>query len=673
RRVKQQQLEIRTFVGSPPVFWDNPDPLRDGFGPFVNKNNAAGYLCACLAAVAGILSKQREDKWRRSSTPVANSKQAAWWILNMLVVSLLVAGVLFTLSRGAFLALIVGIVAISPLIVGSLRSIAAITAGLASTMLLIYLTGMHSGIVERMMKIDTSELQLMRGLHWQDDLSMIGDMWISGCGFGAYRFVNRVYQTVPTDLWFMYSENQYLETLASGGILLLGTLIVGIVACFWRAWQLGQSEIQQFKSLGIMGVALITMQIVAASFDFALFHSSNLILVMCMIGVVLGSHRSLNSLPVTQSTAAGCLILLIFLGGIATREAFAHAGIERAMSNNAYRTFSPGSNSPVSLAILDEEIERLAAALELCPDHPTGHARLADMYLRRSRVRIYEQLSQQVDKQSAWVLTSPEYLASRFHANDDPVVLDDAVAADLKAAEHHFLSSNWSCPLLPRVHYRLGLIQSILSDQPKDPLTGVKDCLSLVKMHSKLHLSGGSVAILTKDDEQAATWLRRGLVLGGEMSPGMLYLISREWSIDRFIERVLGEDIEVTWQFLRSSRSNEAWRNALCQHLIQLVGNTPNGEGLSPAFRCYLADAHAMLGNTEEAEKLYRSTFEKIARTDLIEFRFSFAKLLYRKGRFGEAFEHTESCLEEMPWHKGAAGLREQLAKQLRTGVTTRQ
>ena len=352
------------------LFWENTDPLRDGFGPFVNKNNAAGYLCATLAIAAWMIVVPKSDSLEYSdktqSTAAVRSARFAMWIINMLVVSLLLTGVLFTLSRSAYIAVFFGFLAIIPIIARNLRQLTLIGTGLAFTALLLVWSGFQSGILERFRKIDSSELQMMRGLHWQDDVIMASDMWLGGCGMGAYRFVNRVYQTVPTDLWFMYSENQYLETLVSGGIFMLTALLVAIVLFLWRSWQLGAQHFDPTaKSIGVLGISLVVMQIVTASFDFALFHSSNLILVACLAGIVLGTQQK-NAAIINGSTriTTMALVLLLSIGLFSTRESLAHANIESAMGGNAYRTIVGDGQRPESMGRLIRDIDGLKSALK---------------------------------------------------------------------------------------------------------------------------------------------------------------------------------------------------------------------------------------------------------------------------------------------------------------------
>ena len=69
---------------------------------------------------------------------------------------------------------------------------------------------------------------------WRETLPIVRDFWLTGTGAGTYQRAMFVYQRSTRAVYFNQAHNHYLQVVAEGGLLLVGTLIV-VLAAFVRA------------------------------------------------------------------------------------------------------------------------------------------------------------------------------------------------------------------------------------------------------------------------------------------------------------------------------------------------------------------------------------------------------------------------------------------------------
>ena len=210
------------------------------FGCFVNPNNAASWLIACLASalfLGGVVFQSTAQRSVRTSKHWRTIGDSLWlrWIgfvgrvgeinsvqlLAASAVILLLAGIGATLSRAGIVACSLGIVA---LIMSRTRS--GNWLGALCSMIAILLL---SCLFLTLMDIDTlilTELQTLKDpvsdttgrlLHWNDSLRSVLDFPCVGSGLGAYRYASLPYQARYTGRWFQRADNQYVEVLVECG------------------------------------------------------------------------------------------------------------------------------------------------------------------------------------------------------------------------------------------------------------------------------------------------------------------------------------------------------------------------------------------------------------------------------------------------------------------------
>ncbi|MEZ6131791.1 MAG: O-antigen ligase family protein [Planctomycetaceae bacterium] len=233
--------------------WTLGDPRYRGeaFASFINPNNAAGWLCLCVAVAAGWITWHLKPAattpslrrgrlrisfwgrlWQNSTEFMADL--TVWQIIAFATVALLAAGVAATRSRGGILALLIAAV-----LTGCLRSsirrlpvvILLLAACTAATFGTLQWLDLDAGVVSEMETLkDVDRAVGSRPRHWFDSLHVLLDCPLLGTGLGSYRFATLPYQTVYSELWFRNADNHFLDLTVEGGLIGL-LLFVCVGAC----------------------------------------------------------------------------------------------------------------------------------------------------------------------------------------------------------------------------------------------------------------------------------------------------------------------------------------------------------------------------------------------------------------------------------------------------------
>ena len=240
-------------------------PLTEGgepFGPFVNRNNAGGFLNLCLGGAVGWavcafasdpVADGDKDTERRTKSDLGWIAQAKTGFRRFLlrldvrklassvIIALLGAGVLCTLSRGAVVAMLGAALLVFALVSTRkqwrFRALVAVflaTAGLA----LVGWLGMWRPVMSHLATLLDGTI-LTHGLInlWRDSLHAVGDFWATGTGLGTFRYVYGLYQQQPASVWYYYAENHYVQTLIEAGIPGLSLICLMIALVGWAGWR----------------------------------------------------------------------------------------------------------------------------------------------------------------------------------------------------------------------------------------------------------------------------------------------------------------------------------------------------------------------------------------------------------------------------------------------------
>jgi O-antigen ligase/tetratricopeptide (TPR) repeat protein len=408
------------------IYWQVP--LTHGgqpFGPFVNRNNAGGFLTLCLAAGLGVVVWQiahiprfslptershgrHRSRGSSSAAPTDTWQRRAMWFIAHVSAPLVAAaaaaaaiagGILGSLSRGTIVATVVGgVVALLLTAFASRRPIYLIlpvVTAAAATGLVAWL-GLGGEIVSRLDSLTFDHASSEpRMLHWTDATHAISDFWVLGSGLGTYKFAYAPYENRLSLGIFHHAENQYVETLVTGGVagaLLLAGLMIGMGVAVWRL--LRRADTPAEYGIAVAAAAMFAMQAVHACFDFAWYIPAPMILTALLSGAffrrAFAPERSKEewspSEPVRPAAAkyvgtalAMVLVVAMAWGLDVKRRTYAADDIWQ-------QGLTAPANPTEAVPWIDHVIARQQEAAKLFPDDGEIRQRLAELWVERYKL-----------------------------------------------------------------------------------------------------------------------------------------------------------------------------------------------------------------------------------------------------------------------------------------------
>lgn len=283
------------------------------FGPFVNRNNAAGYLNLTLAAAVGLLvygfsvAKARSDAdskylirpekwWDRPIFFLQNAllQIDALTVAGLILVVLSISGILASGSRGGSLAILAGVL-VTCLLTGNrsarLWQPLGVVLAVGGVMMLLGSIGMIEPVRQRLETLWADDAPPDGRLgHWADCLVAFWHYLPGGAGLGAHRYAYLPYQDQSAGSWFVNADNIMVEWLVEGGLWLLPLVFAAIV---WVALALGRlAEVRKAPHLTALvatGWFVIGSQLVSQFFDFGILVPAHYLTLALLVGALLGA------------------------------------------------------------------------------------------------------------------------------------------------------------------------------------------------------------------------------------------------------------------------------------------------------------------------------------------------------------------------------------------------
>jgi hypothetical protein len=201
--------------------WDVTDRGLRPYGPFVNRNDFAGWLVMALPLTFGYAVGRLQSRHRPGEPfdlQTAVDSKSLW--LGM-AICLMLAGLLFSQSRSGLLG------AFASLLYFGWRSRQRLTikqaawaiAGLG-VMLAVAATFADIGALSMRLQASASEGVAGRLSIWRQTLPVVRDFWPVGAGTGTYQSVMVLYQTASRLFHISHADNELLQIVAEGGLLL---------------------------------------------------------------------------------------------------------------------------------------------------------------------------------------------------------------------------------------------------------------------------------------------------------------------------------------------------------------------------------------------------------------------------------------------------------------------
>lgn len=267
-----------------------PGGTRSAFGPFINNNNAGGFLNLAIACGIGVtVYVLRGKEWMRS----------VLLFVCLVMLAVLIAGVFGSKSRGAFLGLVAGTLCLSIVVLRSgvkSRIVWMVSGLICVACTLLMGVGLLSHFRGRIRTLWTGDAwEDPRLAHWQDSLNAAMSYFPGGAGLGSYRYAYLPYQSQSGGSWFLHADGMPFEWLLEGGIWLPALVAIAMVFLirdlFRLARQAKANAAERPRSSEALLMAMLfalPSMVVSQCFDYGILQPSLLITFACLCGGVAG-------------------------------------------------------------------------------------------------------------------------------------------------------------------------------------------------------------------------------------------------------------------------------------------------------------------------------------------------------------------------------------------------
>lgn len=685
------------------------------FGPFVNRNNAGGFLNLCLAAALGLLFGIAQPRRRRGAhrhldmPPWVGDGLIRRWLGPLADLSavrlglfattgLMVASVLCTLSRGAFLAMVGGAAAVLVASFAMKRSRgAAVLAALGvSAVLLIAWAGTSDAVQRRLATLFPDSETKTHPLfpHWQDSLAAVPDFWPLGSGMGTYRFVYRVYERDQQsgNLVFYHAENLYLETLLEMGIVGLGLVLAALATTSVAAWKVARTAGGEYASpLAFGGVFLVASQAIHSAADFGLYVPANALWFAVLCGSLVGRAMLVRRLRAAEThetsrprfaavllpTGAAGLLLLNVLGALDVAGAIG--------PTNALRDWRLAPKETVETTA--QQVESTIAAIHKgLPGVWTDaemHQALAEMYLLRYRIEA-EAALRSLDDAEPTDLPAPEstadplLLSAKLHGLPDSereearrtLDADLTVQRNLLPAARHSLLARQFCPLLPRIEIHLAELCFLMRSGDSDAVYLDRARL-LAPSDAAIWFGAGLLDWHARRPEAACRSWRHSLELSDSYLVPILDLCGTNLSSARISAELLPDRPAILLaaaKHLYPGDDAVAERRPFLEKASGLLAS--ESAPLSGEELWVKASLSRQLGDREAALDAYRAALAHQPRQ--VEWRYEYAACLFDQEQLQQALSQVEIVLDLSPGHAKARQLSKLVRRAIAEGASRR-
>lgn len=637
------------------LFWTQV--LRHGgnpFASFVNRNNAAGYLCLCLAAAVGFLvstwsfsapideladcaSHAGSNSYLRRRMTLRDfidklSEATALQLFSATFLVFIVTGIIGSASRGGWLA--AGFATVATILLTrksyGLTIVGSVLAVGATCVLLICWTGLESRVGKRWGQVASIDVIASDGRwnHWRDAVNAFHDFPMTGTGFGTYQFAYLPYQTHPdlSHVRFYNADNQFVEWLVESGWV--GISLVATIVVMFFATSLLLLKRLHLEPVGLVGVFAIVSQCVSAFFDFGPTMAANMLTIAVLFGSVagraaylVGANRSGRRTWGLCTPALYPSLIIPVLGiGILVSNYAGMNNLYAASSAHFIVQTLPKLETPDELdtEAVEKLIERLSDAIQGYSDDPEVNKALAELWIYLFRLHEYEEAKQQfpdMDPRQLWERT---HLSAYYHQINswersgqlervEMFMENAAISSHLVPAHESLLKAEASCVLDPELDLPLAMLQFLDGSENCAGESHLRKAVLLRPVSSKTFFSVGQLAQFAGLQEFSWYCLKKSLVLSSEHLLEIHKSVSSEMTLSEEFEHVLPESGEIYVKLALAHNSNfsDGSQVEIAERAVQLL-STP-AEGQKEADRlANLARAHYVLGDVDASIEEYR-------------------------------------------------------------------
>ena len=191
------------------------------YGPFVNRNDFAGWLIMALPLTLGYAVARMQSRHRPGEPFELDTVLDSNSIWLGIALCLMLAGVLFSQSRSGLLGAFVALIYFAWQARDRLTTMRAVWAIAALTLIFgVAATFADIGALSTRVQGSVSEGLAGRVAIWRQTAPVVRDFWLTGTGAGTYQSVMVLYQTMSRLFNISHADNELLQIAAEGGLLL---------------------------------------------------------------------------------------------------------------------------------------------------------------------------------------------------------------------------------------------------------------------------------------------------------------------------------------------------------------------------------------------------------------------------------------------------------------------
>ncbi len=653
---------VQQFSWNGKIYWTIP-LLHGGepFSSFVNRNNAAGYLCICLAAACGfalwsfstkvptiagadrLAAHHRNTRSRRrfsmSALISGIEDLTAVQLIAGTFITLISAGIVLATSRGGWLAFALGAAA-AALVAFNSRSKSAFVylsvLGLFCVGLVVW-ADQGNRLGRRWDQFASADAISNDGRwsHWGDALKVVRDFPWTGTGMGTYPFAYLPYQSNSklSHLRFYNADNQFLEWLVEDGIVGLSLVAIFLLLTATATISLlRRSQVDFSDPAGVVGTFLIVSQCVSSFFDFGPTTPANMLALATLFGAITGRAAMLVDVsrfglkrfwiaspcirPSLMIPVFGMVLLAVGANGLKEVRAAAAA-------HSAYE-YLPKLDSPDVLdeASVSECIDKLSKAIANYPDDADAHKALAELWIYQFRLQAFASLADQnrgLKKPEVWAMTSPAALFRQVSLwqktgqleRIETLLENSTVQNHLPLAAAQLNKAQAANPLSPDVDHLLAALSFVDNNELRSVPGHLRRALIVAPANPEVYYLVGELGMLAGLTDFSFYCLKTSL----ELSPRYLLEIHKSLlglvPLDEELENVIPKSGELIVELARfhSGKDEIEIRRDLANRAVQLL-SVPL-EAKREAARWYaLGSAHLLLGEFDDAIHEYHRALE---------------------------------------------------------------
>ena len=189
------------------------------YGPFVNRNDFAGWLIMAIPLTLGYgIARAQRRAGTAGTAPGAVDTTSLWLAM---AAALMLGGLLFSLSRSGVAGAAAGLVCFAWLARGRVTAKGTIW-GTVALVAMLAVAAVYADLGALSSRFESTFADGLSGrlAIWRQTLPVIRGFWPFGSGAGTYQSVMVLYQTMSRYFYITHADNEPLQILAEGGLLL---------------------------------------------------------------------------------------------------------------------------------------------------------------------------------------------------------------------------------------------------------------------------------------------------------------------------------------------------------------------------------------------------------------------------------------------------------------------